>query len=449
MSAVPTKPINKDNLPSGKLVNSNTLWEFPIIEKYVMMGSNKKKYKWILYVELNEDNQRIKIYKNYFNAKELQDTKYTASYFTEYGVEDGNKTISSKTIVTKGKNIGKINQTNVFTQCLMDARSKYNKKFNENEETEDIAPMLLAQFNEKKITFNNDNRFYVQKKLNGIRAIYNFSNESFTSRQKKKFPEKEHLIDELKVFNNGTYYDSNGNLIDNTKLLFDGELYVHGVSLENINSLARSETSKSKIVLEYHVFDVIYLPLITTMSFNERVVLLNSIFQSFKSFNYIKKVTTLQVNCIDIITSYNRLYLEEGYEGTVLRFGNGIYEPGNRSKNIMKIKPTLDEDMPLVGFTASNTGKEKNAIIFILDAGVKGYKDKLPENKLKKILTGNVFNIIPKWPIIKRQDLYNELIDDNDLFINKYYGVPVRIEFEEYSLSGVPLRAKAVNLLVQ
>ena len=40
MSAVPTKPINKDNLPPGKLVNCNTLWEYPIIEKYVMMGSN-------------------------------------------------------------------------------------------------------------------------------------------------------------------------------------------------------------------------------------------------------------------------------------------------------------------------------------------------------------------------------------------------------------------------
>ena len=70
------------------------------------------------------------------------------------------------------------------------------------------------------------------------------------------------------------------------------------------------------------------------------------------------------------------------------------------------------------------------------------------KNKLKKILTGNIFNVIPKWPIIKRQELYNELINDNELFINKYYGAPVRIEFDEYSLSGVPLRAKAVNLII-
>ena len=109
----------------------------------------------------------------------------------------------------------------------------------------------------------------------------------------------------------------------------------------------------------------------------------------------------------------------------------------------------MDEDMVLVSYTSGKAGKEKDAIIFIVDPCIKDYKEKMDRNELKKILSGKEFNVVPNWTNQKRKDLFYKLEDDPDLFHDVYFGASIRIQFDCYSNLGCPLRAKAISILVE
>lgn len=464
--------INENNKPPGDIYKDK-YWTYPKIKKEITRGNVKKFTEWIIIVELYENDNQINLLYDYLDNTSLQNNKYKAIYYTVSGDQGGKKTTSKNTEILSGKNIGKKNQTNVFTQALMDARSKYNKKLNEsqnniNDENEDnnenienkktnddeksdkkekqiklYAPMLLHIYEDKRIDFNKD-YYYIQKKSDGLRALYN--NDVMWSRQKKIFPKKNYLLDELSKILNERYY-VNGDEIDNDKLYLDGELYKHGLSLEEINSIARSNSNKEN--LEFHIFDVFYPSI--KMTYNDRLSLLNTMFQASAQFKYIKLVETHQVHDENEIKKLYKHYVEDnGYEGLVIRAGLGLYNlSGGRSYDVLKIKKRIDEDMVLISYTASKSGKEKDAIIFIVDPCIKDYKEKMERKELKKILSGKEFNVVPNWTIQKRKDLFYKLEEDDDLFHDVYYGASVRIQFDCYSQKGVPLRAKAINLLVE
>ena len=85
----------------------------------------------------------------------------------------------------------------------------------------------------------------------------------------------------------------------------------------------------------------------------------------------------------------------------VIRSGLGLYNlSGGRSYDVLKIKKRIDEDMVLISYTASKTGKEKDAIIFIVDPCIKDYKEKLDRKELKKIFKSyNITKILAKRSI--------------------------------------------------
>ena len=450
MTSIKQNIINELNKPPGEIYKKN-YWVFPKIEKNKQ--SLKKKTIWYIFVELFCNNENIEILDKYFNNEELQDAKYTASYYTTYKDEDSEKpTKSVSTIIKTGKNLGKKNQTNVFTQALMEARSKYNKKLNDAESSNNktnkvlYAPMLLHIY-KNNIDFKTKpigDVYYIQKKLNGLRAIYN--DGEMWSRQKKMFPIKKYIMDELKIMMKNTFYIS-GVEIDNSKLYLDGELYLHGTTLEELNSIARSSTDLDK-KLEYHIFDLFYPPV--NIPFVDRLALLNTIFQTKDKYKYLKEVDTIQVNTDKELKDYYKLYVKkEKYEGVVIRKGCGIYNLlGGRSHDVLKMKERMDEDMCLVDYTTGKTGKERGAIIFIVDAGIIGYKERLSEKELKPLLTDKLFNVVPNWTLEERYKLYNDLEKDKNLFKKKYYGAPIRVEFFEYSAKGVPSQARAIAILV-
>lgn len=462
--------INENNKPPGYIYNDN-YWVFPKIKKKITRSNIDKTNEWIIFVELYENKKNIKILDEYFNNLTLQDVKYEGVYYTISGDTGGKKTQSEKTFISSGKNIGKKNQTNVFTQVLMDARSKYNKKLNESnkcinlnidDDTKDdddnhvqsskkktqmqiYAPMLLHVYEDKRINFNTD-VYYIQKKSDGLRAIYN--NGIMWSRQKKLFPKKDYLIDELSKMLTDRYF-VNGNEIDNDKLYIDGELYKHGLKLEEINSIARSNINKDKHTLEFHIFDVFYPSI--KMTYNDRLVLVNTMFQTNKHSKYIKLVETHPVyNQNDIKKLYKYYVDNNDYEGLVIRAGLGLYNlTGGRSYDVLKIKKRMDEDMVLISYTSGKAGKEKDAIIFIVDPCIKDYKEKMDRHELKTILSGKEFNVVPNWTNKQRKDLYYKFENNPGLFHDVYFGSPIRIQFDCYSSRGIPLRAKAINLLIE
>jgi len=78
---------------------------------------------------VNWDIKELEKYIEYVNITENSEFQNTYSlYYIEGGVINGKKIIYSATVITDGKNIGKKNETNVFTQMISQCNSEYNKK---------------------------------------------------------------------------------------------------------------------------------------------------------------------------------------------------------------------------------------------------------------------------------------------------------------------------------
>lgn len=440
MTSTYHKIIDSNNKPSGDIYK-HKYWTFPTVKKPVTRGSVSNTAEWSIIVVYMKNDVIQDIKPECFDNNFLQNPIYTASYYTISGDTGKTMTESKKTVITTGKNIGKKNQTNVFTQALMEARSKYLKKLNEARIL--YSPMLVSKYKPSDVHFDKS-IYYCQKKMDGLRCVYN--NGDLWSRAKKVFPQKPYLVDELnEIFKHE--FNVLGDVIDQSDIYLDGELYKHGYNLEMINSIARS-SSDSNDMLEYHVFDL-FIPKLN-LCFNERLSLLNTILQSKDDLKYIKLVETHKLNNDNDIQYYFNYYNVQNYEGIIIRSGDNRYSlRGERSRTVMKLKERNDEDMAIVSYTVGKNGKDKDSIIFIVDANIKEYKEKAPHDEFGKMISGVTFHVVPNWPLEKRKLLYNAFIDDPQLFADKYYGAPIRIQYSTYSKkNNIPLQAKAISVLI-
>lgn len=121
------------------------------------------------------------------------------------------------------------------------------------------------------------------------------------------------------------------------QLSFDGEVYVHGWSREEVDSALRRKVNKSSesVNLEYHIFD-----LQSEAPQWERIRQLGIIAQEIERL----QLTSIKVVDYGVCNENNWLthcstYCEEGYEGIILRNPFGLYVE-KRSADLLKFKPT-------------------------------------------------------------------------------------------------------------
>lgn len=123
--------------------------------KYV--NSNGKDYTWqlIAYLKNGENNQLVKIKPAYYSAKNSYSelNNICGVYVTLYGQVGGKMQQSEPKFVNSGKNIGKTNETNVFTQTLYECVSIYNK-YVQKHETSSASIIINGR------TIVKDNKFH-------------------------------------------------------------------------------------------------------------------------------------------------------------------------------------------------------------------------------------------------------------------------------------------------
>lgn len=193
--------------------------------------------------------------------------------------------------------------------------------------------MLCYPFEEKRLNKWNP-PYLVQPKLDGERCRYvPFDGRSFLlSSQENPFFSVPHIKD----------------FLDSLKIPFelDGELYCHGMPFEEIVSRASREVNihTDHKDLEYHVFDlVIPEPQV------DRTIKLGSMQQIFHN-SPVKVVLSYICDSLeDIMKRYDQ-FLDEGYEGIIVREWNGVYVP-KRSTSIMKFKPKKEDTYEIIGYT--------------------------------------------------------------------------------------------------
>ncbi len=264
-------------------------------------------------------------------------------YYTIEGIVGGKLTTSKKTYCSP-KNIGKKNETTSEQQAVLEAKAKYQKKldkgYSTNIETSGarfIEPMLAEEATEKNVVFDGSTRYFVQPKMDGLRAINR--NNTLTSRNGKLYVATPHL-----------YQD---------KYILDGELYSHELKedFEKIVSLCKKtkptseDIAESAKIVEFWCYDLVD----TETPFSKRLEKLKVINLSFgPSF---KLVPTYEVFSWDDIKKYHDTFLSQGFEGTIIR-KDGVYEH-KRSKNLLKYKNFIDEEFEIIGFeegTGNNAG---------------------------------------------------------------------------------------------
>lgn len=323
------------------------------------------------------------------------------SVHTEYGQKDGKLQQTSKKVVQK--NIGKSNETDLKTQAELEAKSlwqnKLDRKYSENiqEAQEELfLPMLAHDFMKrgKNISYPVD----IQPKLDGCRCLAYWQNDQvyLMSRSGKPWIVK-HISKALETI-----------LPKNT--ILDGELYQHGVGFQTITKLIKKARPES-VNITYQVYDSPINNGIEDNNWAKRKEYLEKLLSPIKNSPIIL-VPSHTVESFQEILKRQAEYLENGYEGTIIRLMNGLYEFGYRSPSLLKYKEFDDDEFKVVGFY-EGVGKYSGCVTWQC----------VTED-------GKQFNAVPKGTLEEKADWF-----ENG---KKYIGKWLKVKYQGVSDDGIP-----------
>lgn len=315
---------------------------------------------------------------------------------TQHGQLEGKK-ITETQIVLKAKR----GYASLWDQAVFTAQSKWNHKHNrENYQTsmeeQDQKPLPNKPFSPMLAkTFDNGKHLhyplYIQPKIDGLRCLaHPFG---LFSRTGCPFLGLNAIQNDLK-----TYF------LEREGYVVDGELYSDEMPFEELSGYCRrqKEIPSGKNVV-FHVFDVIPP---TDMAFEERI------HRFPKQTEQIRWVPTRQIEKPEQIEENLKKFVEEGYEGIILRNQDGVYHKGHRSWDLQKYKLFQEEEFEITGFT-EGTGREKGLVIWECQT-----------------VQGKIFHVRPEGDHDRRRDLFQNA--------NTYLGKKLTVVFQEYTKDNIP-----------
>lgn len=266
--------------------------------------------------------------------------------------------------INNGKNIGKVNETTIIEQTHLEINSLYQKQLdsgyvlNINSYKEEYRPQLAFKYEDKahkviwpdcSLPYHMEDLNYASKKLNGIR-VFIFVEDGivtkFESRSGKPFKYFSHIAD----FFEGCDIRERDELDLKNHSIFDGELFNKDIPFEILCSLINSdeyvevqdpETGKtwSTYDVQFHCYDIIDLNHIDD-NFYDRFVDAGSFVKS----DVVKLVQSISVKSETEMIELARKWIQEGYEGLMLRSGKSPYCFGRRTVGLLKYKEMYDQE---------------------------------------------------------------------------------------------------------
>lgn len=418
--------------------------------------SHGKKTYWRIIVRLVVDHGKpterfLPILDEYFDSKTTLPAGASAwlKVLSKTG-DDGKIRDVTPDIVSEGKNIGKANQTNAFTQGLRDALSRHNaqlKKTKSQTATPDVEstdtfrlyPPMLAQDRKnvkKRLDFSEET--YAQPKYNGVRVVSVMNDNGdvlLYSRKRNIYPSFGYIEADLAPIFNYYYDEYSADETYGGTLYLDGEIYRHGVNLQDIAGVARNE--QKALTLHYYLYDL-FIPEHPQLTYPERKRLFDALAAKFPSPEHVRYAETHRVDNEEALNALYRRFRAEGFEGAMVRPPRSYRYSYNdyHSENLLKMKPKEDAEFTIVGYTAGKKGKSAGTLIMEVqtDAGV-GFTVTMGKN----------------ITIEQAKEFYRKMgeIEDNGKthFENRYLGKKLNVEYEELSKDGVPLRAKTTMVV--
>ena len=322
----------------------------------------------------------------------------------ESGQTDGKLTETAGQVIDEGKQ-----KRSAQEQAIFEANSKLSKKRDEAyfdtieaaQTQVKLLPMLAHSFTKRKHNINYP--AIVQRKFDGVRCLARLNSDgtvTLMSRKGKEFAHLNHIKTDVAANNS------------NTNLVIDGELYSDTLTFQELVGLVKRVTlkpgnDKQMLEVSLRVYDCVELN--TEADFTSRYATITEVTTGAE---YLSLVENVRVSTESEIHAAQARFVEEGYEGAMVRNLTGAYAIGKRSANLQKVKTFLDGEYPIVGF-ADGTGGETGCVI---------WECQTPE--------GRTFRVRPRGTQEDRKVLFRNG--------SNYIGQQLTVRYQELTDDGVP-----------
>ena len=209
----------------------------------------------------------------------------------------------------------------------------------------------------------------------------------------------------------------------------DGELYLPGYSVNDINSFVKNTNLKQHYLLQYWCYDLCY----ENMTATHRMQLKSKWCSAAYWINIKTKEEHLNnknpfvllsnyliSNYDEAITARNN-YIDLGFEGLIIRNPNSEYQFGKRNQAMFKFKKIDDGKFVIVDIKSEH--KRKDLPLFVL------------RNDINEELF--------ECSINKPQDVQREILINKEKYVGKYMFVEYR---ERSGCAQVPFHARGIDI---
>lgn len=397
--------------------------------------------------------------------------------------------------VTRGKNLGKVNATNVLTQAFRDALGKYNTRRKQVGTRWDVPatvpivdddgravvpeihrrppPMLVTKEGAVGSTVLTDDLFnqgaFAQRKFNGVRIVAHITSGNeveLYSRTSTTYPglgsirtavrrlceaapapiSREWLAsgEPAREITDAEVAAHSGR----AAVYLDGEAYVHGKPLSWISGQARGPGGD----LDYCIYDCFFprakllgsdIPAWKRQNFLEQLFALAAASDDGRPLRHVRRVVNYPMKSSADVRAQMAQFVKEGYEGLILRKSSPGYRYsfGNyHSPNVIKIKPIHHAEFRVEGYAQGTRGKDVGALIWVCRVAAADARARDDAH----------FSVVPKgMSYAERYHVFARMGDvmpgGRTRFDRDFRGRLLTVEFPERSAkTGKPTQAKAL-----
>lgn len=330
-------------------------------------------------------------------------------------------------------NNGSLNLNINNTKDLLSYLNTYLPKYSTTSEGF-VLPMLAKVLEDNK-PFDKHGSFLGQYKINGLRCLigcektqndlFNPIHLTYHSRTGENWTDKISWMDEILL---PKLDDVIIDIMIEEGAYLDGELYLPGYSVNDINSFVKNTSVPQHIMLQYWCYDLC-VENYTVQSRNElRHTYCCGVNINFntKENHLNNKNQFLLLNDYDVYDFEDAIYhrnkfIDLGFEGLIIRNPNSEYQFGKRNQSMFKFKKIDD-------------GK-----FIIIDIKSEHKRSDLPLFILRNDINDELF----ECSINKSQNEQREILINKDKYVGKYMFVEYR---ERSGKSKVPFHARGIYI---
>ena len=224
-----------------------------------------------------------------------------------------------------------------------------------------VLPMLAKTFdNQNNKLFKKVSAYYAQWKINGLRCFISAHRTSGIFNEiRLKFQSREGIywtsLNTLEHYLLSVIPDYFLDKMVEEHYILDGELYLPGYDVNEINSFVKNPTTLQNKQIQYWCYD---LAIQDTISRERKNILLNNF--TSRRVNFTSKeehlnnkekfliLPTFVVTDEASAVTYRDTFIDKGFEGLILRNPDEEYQFGKRNSSMIKFKKSTDGKFQII-----------------------------------------------------------------------------------------------------